>query len=506
MNARDLAARVSNGGLVKRDGDGWMVCCPAHNDKTPSLRIGPGEKQDVVLHCHAGCSSEQVLDAINMTWEDVSDHPTQPDEERAYDYRDAYGQLVYQVVRRPPKKFLQRQPGPDGQWVWNLKGIERVLYRLPQVLTAVADGKPVWIVEGEKDADYVTAQGVCGTTNAGGAGKWSDSYSEALEGADVTVWADRDEPGWKHARAIRESLLEHGVASVRIVESRKGKDAADHLSSGLTLDDVLVTVPAEEPDVPTLFMRADEFLAQERDTAPWAIPGLMRKGERMILTGYEGFGKSAMLKQIAVCTAVGMQPFSLTPNGQPKRVVVIDCENPTDDLMEDFDRLRNAAKREGLWDDPDLFIEPHAPINLGDLPDVAWLAERVRAHEPDLLVIGPLYNMMSGDSAKEVEVARLLHRLAQMQAQVPFALVIEHHPPHAVGNEERSVRPIGSTILQRWPSFGFGLMPTDKADMSQPFEFRSWRGARRRGRSWPAMIRQLSTGGDGWYWVEDVSD
>lgn len=505
MNARDVAARLSNGGIVKRSGSGWMVCCPAHPDDSPSLSIADGEKA-VVMHCHAGCRPDDVLAASGLDWSELSDvepEPVSPNGEVAYDYIDETGHLRYQVVRRPGKKFLQRRPGPDGEWVWNLRGVDRVLYRLPDVMRAVKNGDPVWITEGEKDADYVWATGTCATTLPGGAGKWQDSYSEALEGADVTIWADRDEPGWRHAHAVRESLLGHNVASVRIVESAHGKDAADHLSHGLTLDDVLVTVPSEEAEAPALFLRADEFLAQSREVKPWAIPGLMRRGgERLILTGYEGYGKSALLKQIAVCTAVGLHPFSLAPNGSPKRVVFVDCENPCEDLLEDFDRLRNAARREGVWNDPDLFIECHPPLNLGDIPDAAWLAERARAHQPDLLVIGPLYNLMNGDSSKEVEVARMLRVLGMVQNEVDCALVMEHHVPHANGGDERPIRPIGSTILQRWSSFGFGLLPTDIDDSTKPFQFKAWRGSRRRGRTWPDAIRQLSTGGGGWYWGE----
>lgn len=512
MNPRDVAQQIADGGPLTRSGTGWMVKCPAHDDGRASLSVSAGNQQDVVVHCHANCPTDEVLAAAGMTWADLSESEPEvlvTNTEVTYDYTDEFGKLLYQVVRKPGKKFLQRQPDPENYgngWVWNLRGVERVLYKLPYVIEAVRNGQPVWVTEGEKDADYVRAQGVCATTCPQGAGKWQDSFSEALSGADVTIWADKDEPGWKHAHAVRDSLLAHGVASVRIVESRHGKDAADHLSHGLALGDVLVTVPYEEVEPPALFMQIDEFLAQPREVKPWAIPGLMRRGgERLIITGYEGYGKSALLKQIAVCTAVGLHPFSLARTGQPKRVVFIDCENPCEDLLEDFDRLRNAASREGLWDKPELFVECHPPMNLNDLPDAAWLAERARAHQPDLLVIGPMYNLMNGDSSHEVEVSRMLRVLGKVQVEVDCALVLEHHVPHGGGNgvEERSVRPIGSSILMRWASFGYGLKPTDMDDPSEPFEFKAWRGSRRRGRSWPTMLRQARTGDGGWYWMED---
>ena len=40
----------------------------------------------------------------------------------------------------------------DG-WVWNIQGVRRVPYRLPVLLEAIAADEPIYVVEGEKDAD-----------------------------------------------------------------------------------------------------------------------------------------------------------------------------------------------------------------------------------------------------------------------------------------------------------------------------------------------------------------
>ena len=56
----------------------------------------------------------------------------------AYDYTDAAGTLLFQVVRYEPKDFRQRRPGErEGQWIHNMDGVERVPYRLPQLLAAI---------------------------------------------------------------------------------------------------------------------------------------------------------------------------------------------------------------------------------------------------------------------------------------------------------------------------------------------------------------------------------
>src|SRR5208283_1067335 len=82
----------------------------------------------------------------------------------------------------------------------------------------------------------------------GGAGQWREEYAEFLRDAIVHVVADRDDPGQRHARQLFASL--QGVAAVvEIVEAvgegmpdgRKIKDAADHLESGFTVADFVVT-------------------------------------------------------------------------------------------------------------------------------------------------------------------------------------------------------------------------------------------------------------------------
>ncbi len=145
----------------------------------------------------------------------------------AYDYTDAQGNTVFQVVRFDPKEFRQRRPDPAGGWIWNLEGVNRVPYRLPEILMA----DPVVITEGEKDADNVRALGYTATCNAGGAGKWLDAYSEFLTGKNIIVIPDNDDPGKKHAEGIIKSL-DGKVNSLKLVQvPAPCKDISDWLES-----------------------------------------------------------------------------------------------------------------------------------------------------------------------------------------------------------------------------------------------------------------------------------
>ena len=120
----------------------------------------------------------------------------------AYDYQDAIGRVVFQVVRFEPKTFRQCAI-VDGKRLWNMEGVVRVPYRLPELL---ANPASVWVVEGEKDVETLRAADQTATCNPGGAGKWLPAFSEHLRGKCVYLAPDTDEPGRKHMLDVLNSL------------------------------------------------------------------------------------------------------------------------------------------------------------------------------------------------------------------------------------------------------------------------------------------------------------
>ena len=174
-----------------------------------------------------------------------------------YDYQAADGTLVYQVVRFDPKDFRQRRPNGSGGWIWNLKGIERIPYRLPELVDAFP-GDPVFIVEGEKDVDALIGLGLVATCNAGGAAKpgesskWPSTFATYFQGRDVVVIPDHDEAGEAHATAVAMNLtgLTGSAASVKILRlpdlSPKG-DVSDWIAGGGTAGRLKTLASAVEP-------------------------------------------------------------------------------------------------------------------------------------------------------------------------------------------------------------------------------------------------------------------
>lgn len=242
----------------KGKGSSWQ--CPAHEDRTASLSI-KGEHGRALLKCHAGCDLADILEALGLTVGDISPEREERREKgkarirAVYRYTNETGALLYEVVRFEPKDFRQRRPDPNGKdgYAWNLNGTRRVLYRLPEVLETIRAGLPLFLVEGEKDADNLRAVGLRATTHAGGAKAWKAAdYLESLRGGRVVVIPDDDEPGREHGRAVAQSL--RGVAAeVRLLNlGRPGvKDASDWLAAGGTREE-LESLAAEAPTADSL--------------------------------------------------------------------------------------------------------------------------------------------------------------------------------------------------------------------------------------------------------------
>ena len=239
---------------VKPCGSGWSARCPAHEDRHASLTIGEGEDGRALLCCQRGCETADVLHSLGLSWRDLFvAPPAQTDGRTFYDYRDEHGTLLFQVVRIPTpdgKRFRQQQPDGCGGWIWNVKGVRSVLYRLPELLAA-DPSETVFIVEGEKVADCLARRGLVATTNPGGALKWRSEYSVALRSRRVVILPDHDDAGRQHGAEVAQSV-DRVASSVRLVDLpglAEHGDAFEWFAAGHTVEELLALVQATSPVV-----------------------------------------------------------------------------------------------------------------------------------------------------------------------------------------------------------------------------------------------------------------
>jgi 5S rRNA maturation endonuclease (ribonuclease M5) len=503
---------------IKKSGASWMARCPAHEDGNPSLHIARGTTHPVLLTCHAGCERDDILKAIGLTWDDLcaprEERPARGewtphgDASAIYDYVDEDGKLLFQVLRTADKHFTQRVPDASRKtgWRWSLGSTRRVLYRLPKVIEAVASGELIYICEGEKDVHAIEGAGMTATCNPGGAGKWREEYSAFFRDAAVIIVADRDKPGQAHARQVATGLQDiagaieiaepHGEGTA---DGNAIKDISDHLSAGYTFRDLVTTWSSDETAPVDLAPDLHEFLAGVDPPYDWIVEGVLERGDRLVWTGFEGLGKSVTMRQIAIGAAAGIHPFTDDP-AEPRKVLWIDCENSDRQGRRHFRKLERVAVAKGrrVPDGGMRLIHRPAGLDLMNVEDAAWLLERVTAHKPDLWYIGPLYRLHDGDINDERVMRRIVSLLDEARIKADCALMIEHHVPHGEGTN-RPIRPIGSSLLRRWPELGYGIAPAMDADPCTEVAVRPWRGSRDE-RHWPKFLC-WGTADDDWPWV-----
>lgn len=227
MQVAQLLTQLKN---VKGHEGQWTALCPAHNDREHSLSIGLKDNK-ILLTCFAGCSVESICQSIKVEVSDLfldKDTPKKgPTIVAMYDYKDEKGEPLYQKVRFEPKDFRQRRK-VNGQWSWNLNGVRRVLYRLPELLESKCE---VYLVEGEKDADNLRAIGKTATT-AGGVQDWRDEFGSFLTDRKVVIIPDNDRPGYALAQ-VESKVLARKAKSVSVILIPEGyKDISDWLQAG----------------------------------------------------------------------------------------------------------------------------------------------------------------------------------------------------------------------------------------------------------------------------------
>lgn len=239
--------------ISKRYGDKTLCICPSHSDKQASLTITKGRKC-TLFHCHAGCTLEDILSAAGLEKKDTF-YDTEPQRnnwrayvesrekrriEAVYNYVSCNGQYAFTKIRLEGKKLLYGILEND-RFSYGLprntprKSIKAVYGSAQALNKAISEGKPIFIVEGEKDVDTLIKQGYTAVTY-GGVNDWQADFAELVKGADVVVFADNDIPG----KAVADTILrdiQSVVKSAKIIVPMPDipkADISDYFQAGHT--------------------------------------------------------------------------------------------------------------------------------------------------------------------------------------------------------------------------------------------------------------------------------
>jgi 5S rRNA maturation endonuclease (ribonuclease M5) len=327
MTAYDrlLAALRDHGRHVTESTSGKaMAQCPAHDDQRASLSAGPRrDGKGIVVYCHAGCTTPDVLAALGLEMTDLFD--------------DAIARDVYKARRDyhyPDGRIVHRKPDKDFPQSGNTKG--NALFHADEI----GDVQTVYVAEGEKDVEAIELAGGTAVCPPMGAGQKNlDRYDwEKLRGKDVIVIADRDDKGRKHAAQVAE-LLRGVAASVRIKVAAAGKDAADHIAVDKTLDEL---VPVSENGAELLAdveRFAGRFLAFPMShhlvvvvlwiVHTWAVNAFYVTPRLVLDSPEPGSGKTRVLEILALLCRAAKLTLSTTTAALYRRIAVAGEQPPT---------------------------------------------------------------------------------------------------------------------------------------------------------------------------------
>jgi hypothetical protein len=373
MYTLEQLAAALNG---KIENDHVRCAGPGHSHNDDSLCVWPADTADgFTFNSHAKDPSEKCADYIHQklngqapqTPKPVALRPAMPRPARrptanhfaamlqgaaserrsakrklvdSYHYTDTTGTLLYEVLRFEPKSFSQRRPNGDGQPIWNLDGVEKVIYRWPEILAAPSP--MTYVTEGEKDCNRLWELGLVATTAAGS--KWTDTCVRAMAGRFCVILEDNDEPGRTKALEAAHALypVAAGIRIVRLPGLAEGGDVSDWLGTGTARRqeflDFCNAVPDWHPDngVPVKVEAATtpttlpatrpttlpaaapkpaapaepiqlSFFSDLIQAAPkaWLIKNVIARGECSSWIAPPGKGKSALLTDIFMHGASG---------------------------------------------------------------------------------------------------------------------------------------------------------------------------------------------------------
>ena len=424
------AETVANGlEKARRSGDGWTACCPAHDDKNPSLSITDGVDGRVLVKCHKGCSQEDVIAELKGRglWPErrngkvvsVSQpymgnrETTSKGSLRRYHYYRPDGVLHVEVCMYRDSatgKKVGRRPWREPSGV----KAPHPLYRVCKLPERPAD--PVLVVEGEHTVEHAAEHfpDYLVTTSIGGSSQAGETDWTPLADRAVVVWPDNDASGIKHAEKVSKLATAAGAASVRIVElpALPAKwDIADPVPPGVDVRAIL------EHREELKSIRLDDLLAMPDPVVQWIVEDALPAVGSSVLGGGKAVGKSVLARTLAAAVADG-RPW-LSRDTAPGTVLYVAHEDGLLTVKRHFQSLAvNHADRLHVV----LEREPTGRERY------RRLCGSVEAIKPSLLIVDTMFRFVDIPDANEyAPTVAALSPFVDLARAKGFHILFTHH-------------------------------------------------------------------------------
>lgn len=235
----------------------------------------------------------------------------------------------------------------------------------------------------------------------------------------------------------------------------------------------------------------DDIMGLEVRTEDFTIPAMLRRNERLVLTGSEGGGKSVFIYQMLTGAAFGVDTFSMERT-DPKRVLFLDVENNEFQARSNLDKIVPALREISPDVVPDWRSLKRRVVDLLATKDRADILRRVIHYSPDILYMGTAYKLTDVTDETHRSVRAIQSVVDRIRQEVNCTVIVEHHAGHGHMNDRNNMRPEGSSYWLRWPDFGYGMKPIVTHDHRRLMRLQAWRGDRATDRHFPVAMRQAT--------------
>ncbi|HVW56726.1 MAG TPA: AAA family ATPase [Rhizobiaceae bacterium] len=517
----------------KHDG-GLTALCPAHDDRRNSLSVTIGDKGRPIFQCHSGCSYEEIIDALSDASSSSSEAKRKktkakpsdgmkrvhfvgpntpgPDFEKilgrkpeaTYRYANPQDRTVGYVVRirgKDGKRFYQITPWRDGDGNvhWLIKDFlqPRPLYGLAE-LGQAEDDEPVLVVEGEKAAD--AAQRLFPSHIViswhGGARAVRHSDWLPLQGFDVVIWPDADDPGVEAAEDIARTLRSVGAASVKIVELPdilpKGWDLADEVPEGVDIKALVRNAKPSEENLANFLLSAKTLAGLDIPPRDMIVVPFIATNSINLMYARRGLGKTWVGLTLAKAIALG-EDFLAYEVPEARPVLFIDGEMPLADLQ-----ARVKAIGAGNIDNFEILSSEilhrdlHA-LNINREEDrelITAMLDRMaeQGRKPALIIVDNLSSMRMGVEENDNSALDLILLWLLTLRHKGYAILLVHHASKSGDQRgasrledllDTTIKLLPAAELRRWGFARSGVHEDPRRDPSAgPPDAASGRGGR----------------------------
>lgn len=444
----------------------FQCLCPAHNDKEPSLTVATGEKQPIIMRCHAGCEQEKILEAIGLTMKDICKDGEFNADGRSkcieyyrdkkgfkyideYEYKDENGKYLshkFRFIKEDGSKTFVYATINEDSWKSG-KHEKASIYRIEKL----KDYNTVYVPEGEKDVKTLEDKGYNAVT-FGSSGSWKREFTKYFEGKDVILLPDNDSAGEKGMEQVRKDISEIAKSVIVVKTSSRAKgDVTDFFMDGHTKDEFDRLVDKARLNVVAnkcnmQFMNFIISLEEEPIIAPsFLVDRLIYKDAINLISGDPKTYKTYVAIDIAMSLIAQSKVFD---------TYEAYCKGPVVFISPEFDtRKRFIELANSRYIDYKKFSNLYMPSR-EQLEFIGWnkdkdaIIEIVKQVRPVLLVLDPLSYIFDGDINKNDEVLEMIRDLKKIIKEYGTTILLTHHN-NRMNNEKRMNNVSGASAITR---------------------------------------------------------